>query len=97
MTLLVGDVFLKIDADQANIDVEVEAMALAPLPAPEIPGRKPPVLALAALPGWHSAVSVSRRRRGPRQVPPSERSKTRLIGLAGIRCAIFVSGEHRCQ
>jgi hypothetical protein len=27
-TLRVGDVFLKVDADQARIDVEVEAMAL---------------------------------------------------------------------
>ncbi|WUJ74548.1 aminoglycoside phosphotransferase family protein [Kribbella soli] len=50
-TLRVGDVFLKIDADQANIDVEVEAMALAPVPTPEILWRKPPVLALGAVPG----------------------------------------------
>src|SRR3954468_1589242 len=50
-TLRVGDVFLKIDADQALTDVEVEAMALAPIPTPEILWRKPPVLALAALPG----------------------------------------------
>ena len=50
-TLRVGDVFLKIDADRANTDVEVEAMALAPIPTPEILWRKPPVLALAALPG----------------------------------------------
>jgi aminoglycoside phosphotransferase len=50
-TLRVGDVFLKIDADQTRTDVEVEAMALAPLPTPEVLWRKPPVLALAALPG----------------------------------------------
>jgi aminoglycoside phosphotransferase (APT) family kinase protein len=50
-TLRVGDVFLKIDADQARIDVEVEAMAMAPVPTPEVLWRKPPVLALAALPG----------------------------------------------
>src|SRR5450432_610120 len=50
-TLRVGDVFLKIDADQARIDVEVEAMAMAPIPTPEVLWRKPPVLALAALPG----------------------------------------------
>ncbi|WP_411146196.1 aminoglycoside phosphotransferase family protein [Streptomyces sp. x-80] len=50
-TLRVGDVFLKVDADQARIDVEVEAMALAPVPTPEILWRKPPVLAIAALPG----------------------------------------------
>jgi aminoglycoside phosphotransferase (APT) family kinase protein len=50
-TLRVGDVFLKIDSDQTRTDVEVEAMAMAPLPTPEILWRRPPVLALAALPG----------------------------------------------
>jgi aminoglycoside phosphotransferase (APT) family kinase protein len=50
-TLRVGDVFLKIDADQTRVDVEVEAMAMVPVPTPEILWRKPPVLALAALPG----------------------------------------------
>ena len=50
-TLRVGEVFLKIDADQTRTDVEVEAMALAPIPTPEVLWRKPPVLALAALPG----------------------------------------------
>src|SRR3979490_2970804 len=49
--LRVGDVFLKIDADQTRTDVEVEAMAMAPVPTPEVLWRKPPVLALAALPG----------------------------------------------
>src|SRR3954453_17187861 len=50
-TLRVGDEFLKVDADQARIDVEVEAMSLAPVPTPEVLWRKPPVLAIAALPG----------------------------------------------
>jgi aminoglycoside phosphotransferase len=50
-TLRVGDVFLKIDADQTRTDVEVEAMAMAPIPTPEVLWRRPPVLALAALPG----------------------------------------------
>jgi aminoglycoside phosphotransferase (APT) family kinase protein len=50
-TLRVGDVFLKIDADQTRTDVEVEAMARAPIPTPEVLWREPPVLALAALPG----------------------------------------------
>src|ERR1035441_8889253 len=50
-TLRVGDVFLKIDADQTRTDVEVEAMAMAPIPTPGVLWRKPPVLALAALPG----------------------------------------------
>ncbi|MFD0733612.1 phosphotransferase family protein [Planotetraspora mira] len=50
-TLRVGDVFLKVDADQARIDVEVEAMALAPVPTPKVLWHKPPVLAIAAVPG----------------------------------------------
>jgi aminoglycoside phosphotransferase (APT) family kinase protein len=50
-TLRVGDVFLKIDADQGRTDVEVEAMALAPLPTAQVLWREPPVLALAALRG----------------------------------------------
>ncbi|PWI17941.1 aminoglycoside phosphotransferase [Streptomyces sp. Act143] len=50
-TLRVGDVFLKVDADQTRIDVEVEAMSLAPVPTPQVLWRKPPVLAVAAVPG----------------------------------------------
>ena len=50
-TLRVGDVFLKIDTEQARIDREVEVMARAPIPTPEVLWRKPPVLALAAVPG----------------------------------------------
>ncbi|WP_433718595.1 phosphotransferase family protein [Actinoplanes sp. CA-051413] len=50
-TLRVGDVFLKIDADRKRTDVEVEAMALAPIPTPAVLWRKPPVLAIAAVPG----------------------------------------------
>lgn len=51
VTLRVGDVFLKVDADQVRTDVEVEAMTLAPVPTPEIVWREPPVLALGALRG----------------------------------------------
>ncbi|HET9650289.1 MAG TPA: phosphotransferase [Microlunatus sp.] len=50
-TLRVGDVFLKIDADQTRTDVEVAAMARAPIPTPAVLWRRPPVVALAALPG----------------------------------------------
>ena len=50
-TVRVGDVFLKIDADQTRTDVEVEAMAMAPIPTPTVLWRQPPVLALAAVPG----------------------------------------------
>ena len=51
VTLRVGDVFLKIDADQRRTDIEVEAMAIAPVPTPEVVWRKPPALALAAVRG----------------------------------------------
>ncbi|AYC43292.1 phosphotransferase family protein [Streptomyces griseorubiginosus] len=50
-TLRVGDVFLKVDADRARLEAEVEAMSLAPVPTPEVLWCRPPVLALAALPG----------------------------------------------
>ncbi|MFC3744862.1 phosphotransferase family protein [Paractinoplanes deccanensis] len=50
-TLRVGDVFLKIDGNQAYTDVEVAAMERVPIPTPQVLWRKPPVLALAALPG----------------------------------------------
>ncbi|WP_050758490.1 aminoglycoside phosphotransferase family protein [Xylanimonas cellulosilytica] len=50
-TLRVGDVFLKVDADQSRIDVELAAMALAPVPTPDVLWRNPPVLALAAVRG----------------------------------------------
>lgn len=55
VTLCVGEVFPKIDADQTRTDVEVEAMTMAPIPTPEVLWRKPPVLALAALRGTASS------------------------------------------
>jgi aminoglycoside phosphotransferase (APT) family kinase protein len=51
VTLRVGEVFVKIDADQSRADREVAAMASAPVPTAEILWRNPPALALAALPG----------------------------------------------
>ena len=51
VTLRVGDVFLKIDTDEARLDREVEVMARAPIATPEILWRKPSVLAVAAVPG----------------------------------------------
>ena len=50
-TIRVGEVFLKIDTDQEQADREVESMRLAPVPTAEVLWRRPPVLALAALPG----------------------------------------------
>jgi len=50
-TLRVGEVFLKVDADPARAEHELEAMTTAPVPTPQVLWRRPPVLALAALPG----------------------------------------------
>ncbi|GAA1086404.1 phosphotransferase family protein [Nocardiopsis metallicus] len=50
-TLRVGDVFLKVDTDQARVDAEVEAISLAPVPTPRVLWRKPPVLAISAVAG----------------------------------------------
>ncbi|MDM7855831.1 phosphotransferase family protein [Cellulomonas alba] len=49
--LRVGDMFLKVDADEARGALEAEAMALAPLPTPDVLWREPHVLALAAVHG----------------------------------------------
>jgi aminoglycoside phosphotransferase (APT) family kinase protein len=51
VTVRVGDVFVKIDADAARSAREVEAMALAPVPTAEVLWRTPPALVLAAVPG----------------------------------------------
>lgn len=51
VTIRVGDVFLKVDADHDRSAREVAAMSLAPVPTPEVLWRKPPVLALATVPG----------------------------------------------
>jgi aminoglycoside phosphotransferase (APT) family kinase protein len=51
VTLRVGDVFLKVDADPARLDAEAEAMAAAPIPTAPVRWRKPSVIALGALPG----------------------------------------------
>ena len=50
-TLRVGEVFLKVDGDPAHAAVEIEAMALAPVPTPAVLWHRPPVLAIAAVPG----------------------------------------------
>lgn len=50
-TLRVGDVFLKVDGDRSNAEIEIEAMRLAPVPTAPVLWREPPVLALGALPG----------------------------------------------
>lgn len=47
----VRDVFLKIDVDVARLAVEMEAMERAPVPTPAVVWHRPPVLAMAAVPG----------------------------------------------
>ena len=51
VTVWVGEMFLKIDADENRSAREVDAMSLAPVPTAEVLWRKPPVLALAAVRG----------------------------------------------
>ena len=51
VTLRVGGLFLKVDADQRRTNIEVEAIAMAPVPTPQVLWRKPPVLALGAVRG----------------------------------------------
>lgn len=95
-TLRVGDVFLKIDSDPSHADVEVRSMSLAPIPTPMILWNKPPVLAIAAVPGtalgvlgepsvaspaaW-SAVGAAIRRLHEAPLPPW--SGPRVEDLAG--------------
>ena len=75
-TLRVGDVFLKIDADQTRTDIEVEAMAISRVPTPKVLWRKPPVLALAAVPG---------RALGRLQEPSSASPAARAAAGAAVR------------
>jgi len=108
-TLRVGDVFVKIDADQTRIDVEVEAMALVPIPTPEILWRKPPVLALAAVPGtalghlgepstassaaWASAGATIRTLHGAPLPPWPGRNVDELASHLAIECEWLIANE----
>jgi aminoglycoside phosphotransferase (APT) family kinase protein len=108
-TLRVGNVFLKVDVDQARTDVEVEAMALAPIPTPEILWRKPPVLALAALPGaalgrlgepstaspaaWVAAGAVVRRLHDAPLPPWPGRSVDELAAHLDSECEWIVTND----
>jgi len=108
-TLRVGDVFLKIDADQTRADVEVEAMAMAPIPTPEILWRRPPVLALAALPGtalghlgepstaspaaWAAAGAAVRRLHDAALPPWPGRSLDKLASRLAAGCEWLVAND----
>jgi aminoglycoside phosphotransferase (APT) family kinase protein len=108
-TLRVGDVFLKIDADQRRTDVEVEAMAMAPVATPEILWRKPPVLALAALPGtplgrldapstaspaaWAAAGAAVRTLHDAPLPPSPGRSRHELASRLDVECEWLVANN----
>jgi len=109
VTLRVGDVFLKIDADQARTDVEVEAMTMAPIPTPKILWRRPPVLALAALPGralghleepstaspaaWAAAGAAIRTLHGAALPPRLGRSLDELASRLAGECDWLVAND----
>ena len=82
VTLRVGEVFLKIDTDQARIDREVEVMARAPIPTPRSCGASRRYWRSLRFPERRSACFKSPRprlrRRGLRRAPPSAPCTTRL-------------------
>jgi aminoglycoside phosphotransferase len=108
-TLRVGDVFLKIDPDQARTDVEVEAMAMAPVPTPHVLWRNPPVLALAALAGtplgcleepstassaaWAAAGAVARRLHDAPPPPWRSRRLDELASRLDDECEWLVAND----
>ena len=108
-TLRVGDVFLKIDSDQRRTDVEVEAMALAPIPTPQVLWRKPPVLALAALPGtalarlgesstassaaWATAGAVVKRLHHAPLPPWPGRSLDEIMSQLDDECEVLITSD----
>ncbi|MEU8282854.1 phosphotransferase [Micromonospora sp. NPDC048905] len=108
-TLRVGDTFLKIDADPVRADVEVEAMAIAPIPTPEVLWHRPPVLALAALPGtalgrlgepstaspaaWAAAGAAARTLHDAPLPPWPGRSRDELAARLDVECEWLVSND----
>jgi hypothetical protein len=108
-TLRVRDVFLKIDADQTRTDIEVEAMAIAPVPTPKILWRKPPVLALAAVPGralgrlqerstaspaaWAAAGAAVRTLHDAPLPPWRGRSRDQLASELAVACEWLVAKD----
>ncbi|HVF33332.1 MAG TPA: aminoglycoside phosphotransferase family protein [Acidimicrobiales bacterium] len=108
-TLRVGDVFLKVDGDQARVDLEVEAMGRAPVPTPEILWRRPPVLALAAVRGralgrleepstaspsaWAAAGAALRRLHDAPPPPWPGRDVDELARRLEVECEWLVTNE----
>jgi aminoglycoside phosphotransferase len=108
-TLRVGDMFLKIDADPARLDIEVEAMARAPIPTAEVLWHKPAVLALAALPGgalgilgepspaspaaWAAAGAAVRRLHDAPLPPWPGRDLDQIVARLDSECAWLVAND----
>jgi aminoglycoside phosphotransferase (APT) family kinase protein len=108
-TLRVGDVFLKVDTDQTRLDVEVQAMAMVPLPTPRILWRKPPVLALAAVPGtalgrlgkpstastaaWAAAGAAVRRLHDAPLPPWPGRSREVIAAKLAVECQWLIAND----
>jgi aminoglycoside phosphotransferase (APT) family kinase protein len=106
-TLRVGDVFLKIDADQSRTDIEVAAMDLAPVPTPRVLWRKPPVLALAAVAGralgrlgepsaatpaaWAAAGAAARMLHDAPLPPWPGRSPGEIASELDVECDLLIS------
>ena len=108
-TVRVGDVFLKIDADETRHDIEVEVMAMVPVATPKILWREPPVLALARMPGtplgrldapstaspaaWR-AVGAAVRTLHDAPLPPwPGRSVDDLAATLDVECEWFVAND----
>jgi hypothetical protein len=108
-TLRVGEVFLKIDANRTRTDIEVDAMGMAPVPTPEVLWRKPPVLALAALPGtalgrlgepssaspeaWAAAGAAARRLHDAPLPPWTGRSLQELTSHLDGECEWLIAND----
>jgi aminoglycoside phosphotransferase (APT) family kinase protein len=108
-TLRVGDVFVKVDADPTRTDVEVEAMGMVPVPTPKILWRKPPVLALAAVPGtalghlgepstaspaaWAAAGAAVRALHDAPLPPWPGRNVDELASLLPVECEWLVAND----
>lgn len=108
-TLRVGDVFLKVDSDQARIDVEVAAFALAPVPTPDVLWRNPPVLAISAVPGlalgvlgapstassaaWAAAGAAVRRLHDSPLPPWPGRTRESIAADLETECAWLVAND----
>ncbi|MFB8242644.1 phosphotransferase family protein [Kitasatospora purpeofusca] len=108
-TLRVGDVFLKVDGDRARAEVEARAMALAPVPTPEVLWHRPPVLAIAALPGralgrlgrpstaspaaWAAAGAAIRTLHDAPLPPWPGRSVDELAAALDVECAWLVAND----